>query len=184
MTGVKKRKSKKKVEQINLSACAGSISRSSLRAITVTKMCVHKTAPQYLQEPVSPIQSFSFSPLLFPARTIYIIRTSGFRWETPKQKTTQTQGHSAVMCPSSGTGCQTHPTKHRPSRLLGGSWHVCFQLLSHSPASASPSLRHHLQKQNKQKKPKKSHTPPPPFSIIFTKRNEYGTVYTELNRTV
>ena len=78
----------------------------------------------YLQELMSQYNPPTFSPLLFPLQTEHL-----WIWQEHRHKNVQGQGHSAMLHPPSGTGCQTSFTKQKTLLLFGGIWnHICFQL--------------------------------------------------------
>ena len=101
--------------------CIGSLSPTALSTIPLSHL--HKTTPQYLQEPV-----FQYNrPRSLRSSSLYRLNISWFGENT--NKNVQGQGHSAMLHPPSGTGCQTTFTKQNTLLPFSGSWnHICFQL--------------------------------------------------------
>ena len=104
--------------------------------------CVHKTALQYLQEPVSPFNP----PRSLRSASLCWLSVCGFGENIKKKlKNFQEQSQTAMLHPPSGAGCQTNFTKRKTVFLFVCSCnHICFQpcdLLIPVPSSPSSCLR-------------------------------------------
>ena len=91
--------------------------------LCLTYQCVHKTAPQYLQELFpNTIHTVLFSPL--PC-----VDWASLDFARTQTKNVQEQSHSAMLHPPSGTGCQTTSTKQKTLPPFGGSWNHIFNFV-------------------------------------------------------
>ena len=89
--------------------------RIKSKIFCLTYQCVHKTPPRYLQELVSQHNP----PCSLRSSSLCRLIISGLaRTQTIN---VQGQGHSAMLLPSSGTGCQTSFTEQKTLLHVGGS---------------------------------------------------------------
>ena len=81
-----------------------------LFAVSYCRQIYIETASQYLQKPVSPYSL----PCSLHSSSQCRLSLDLVRIQT---KSTQVQGHSAVLCPPSGTGYQTHSKMQKTLQL-------------------------------------------------------------------